>query len=234
MVAGASPTTKGRASLSRPNVDSSTSQGREATPAERKAQLARLADLGVAVPEDYRREVAMAGDWQTVAERPIWNQIKKEEGLEDFKDFKPDPTLNVGVRKRKLEGQEDDQDTGTTIVKKGWGSSIRGYPGSAGDGGDDLEELLSKQRKPQQHENTLTEETESQRGFGNPLNPDDNHAGEGEREPPSVKRENSEAFDVGSVPNLDTISSTVVKQESQETEPSVVFKKRKAKISGPS
>lgn len=35
---------------------------RRATPAERKAQLAKLAELGVAVPEDYRREVAIARD----------------------------------------------------------------------------------------------------------------------------------------------------------------------------
>lgn len=49
--------------------------------------------------------------------------------MDDSKDFKPDTTLNVGVRKRKLDGQEEEKEAGTTVVRKGWVSTKRGYPG---------------------------------------------------------------------------------------------------------
>jgi len=98
---------------------------------ERKRQLQQLADMGVAVPKEYRKQMAMAGDWETVAVR----QIKQEE------DIKPD-VLNVGVRKRKYEGQEEEEEAGETVVRKGWGSTTRVYPGSAGGKVEDIAALM--------------------------------------------------------------------------------------------
>ncbi|KAF1814332.1 hypothetical protein P152DRAFT_413039, partial [Eremomyces bilateralis CBS 781.70] len=36
---------------------------RQATTEERKRQMAQLAEMGVAVPEEFRGEMAMAGEW---------------------------------------------------------------------------------------------------------------------------------------------------------------------------
>ena len=111
-------------------AQSTSGPAKKATADDRKRQLKQLADLGVAVPEAYRREVAMAGDWETVSVR----QIKKEE------DVKPD-VLSFGTHKRKFEGQEEEEEAGTTVVRKGWGSTTKKYPGSGG-GVEDIESLL--------------------------------------------------------------------------------------------
>ena len=120
------------------NPPSSAAPSKQATLAERKQQMAQLAAMGVAVPEDFRREMAMAGDWQTLSERPIYSEgLKKEE---DDEDVKPS-NLNIGVRKRKFEGQEEEEEAGETVVRRGWGSTTRTYPGA---GGDDLDTLLEQ------------------------------------------------------------------------------------------
>ncbi|KAL2051925.1 hypothetical protein ABVK25_007840 [Lepraria finkii] len=109
----------------------------QATPADRKKQLAQLVELGVAVPEDFRKEMAMAGDWQTTSQRLIYDTVKEKEVNEDVKTG----GLNIGVRKRKFESQEEEA-AGETVVRRGWGSTIRTYPGIGGDGDDDLDTLL--------------------------------------------------------------------------------------------
>ena len=102
--------------------------------------MTKLAEMGVAIPEEFRREMAMVGDWQTLSQRVIDGEtegVKKEELDEDTKSS----GLNVGVRKRKHEGEEEEEDGGVTIVKRGWGNTTRTYPGSGGDD-DDLDALL--------------------------------------------------------------------------------------------
>ncbi|KAL8742951.1 MAG: hypothetical protein Q9190_004642 [Brigantiaea leucoxantha] len=113
-----------------------TNVPRQVTPAERKQQLVKLAEMGVAVPEDFRREVAMAGDWETISETPVYQSMKAED-----QDVKPGAILSVGVRKRKLE-EEQQQETRDIISRQGWGSKQREYPVSATSTGDDLEALL--------------------------------------------------------------------------------------------
>lgn len=121
---------------------------RQATPAERKAQLAQLAAMGVAVPEDFRREMAMAGDWETVSEMPVYEDfVKKEEDTKDAKSsvLKDGPSqLNIGIRKRKYEGQEEEEEAGEKVMRKGWGSTTKAYPGFNSDA--DLDALLNNTR----------------------------------------------------------------------------------------
>lgn len=116
---------------------------REATPAVRKQQLAKLAEMGIAVPEDFRRGMAMAGEWQTVSEKPIYGSIKEEIAEE----AKLDLSISRGVQKREHEEQEDEEEAEETAVQRGWGIKTRQYPGATGDKGDDLEALL-KGTKP--------------------------------------------------------------------------------------
>jgi nitrogen fixation protein len=92
--------------------------------------MAQLAEMGVSVPDEHRGEVALAGGWQVVSQRAIEpdDQALKE------------PSLSVGVRKRKFEGQEEEEEAGEAIMKKGWGSTTKEYPSDTKQG---LEALLA-------------------------------------------------------------------------------------------
>ncbi|KAL4994970.1 hypothetical protein BDV10DRAFT_175668 [Aspergillus recurvatus] len=105
---------------------------------ERKKQMAQLAELGVAIPEEYRSDMALAGDWQTVSEKVI--RAEEEEKV---------PTL--GVRKRKHdqgidEEEEEAKREAERFVSKGWGSATRRYPG-AKDEEEDLDALLASTKE---------------------------------------------------------------------------------------
>lgn len=73
----------------------------------------------------------MAGDWQTISRKV---QPQPEEPI--------DEKLNVGIRKRKFDDDEEREDAGQTVARKGWGSTTRTYPGSQ-PVDDDLHALLS-------------------------------------------------------------------------------------------
>ena len=106
---------------------------------DRKRQVAQLAALGVAVPEDFRTENAMVGNWQVTAQKITWdsNAGTKQEEEVDVK-----PGLNIGVRKRKTEeGEEDAEPAKLEEGKKRprYGRDVRGLPGNDD---DDLNALL--------------------------------------------------------------------------------------------
>lgn len=211
----------------------SVSANQQATPADRKRQLAQLAEMGVAIPEDFRREMAMAGDWQTTSERPVYENdfVKKEEA----EDVKPGG-LNVGVRKRKFEGQEEEEEAGETVVRRGWGSTIRAYPGPGGDE-DDLSTLLQSMKR-------VTREGEGLPALGSGLSSQpeqaDSHVRKKDSQPgldsPKIKGEEP-AEPADSIGVQNTVPSTAfveaplgsLKQEEDPPDSGVVFKKRKAK-----
>ena len=129
----------------RPNFHPPTNGTRQATPAERRQQLAQLAEMGVAVPEEFRRDLAMAGDWQVVSEKPLYEaSVKEEEG--GYEESKPPQGMSIGVRKRKFEGQEEaegeEDEAGEMVARKGWGSMLHTYPDPRGE--EDLDSLLGK------------------------------------------------------------------------------------------
>ena len=209
----------------------STSGPREATPAERKAQMMKLAEMGVAVPEDFRRETAMAGDWQTLSERPVWSRAKKEEDHDDFKDFKPDPTLNVGIQKRKIEREDEAEETGPTVIRKGWGSTVKRYPGCNADNNDDLDALLDSTVRSKRVENGA---------HGGPAGESKNQqesyttTPESTSTAPALKKEHSEVIDLNNLQSPQAHLPGRIKQEDSDTQAPVVFKKRKTKSSQPS
>ena len=173
----------------------------------------------------------MAGDWQTTSERLIYENdfLKKEEAG----DVKPEG-LNVGVRKRKIEGQEEEEEAGETVVRKGWGSTIRTYPGAGGDE-EDLDTLLKSTKR-------VIREGEGMQTLGSGrssrLEQKDDHATTEETriglDSPAIKKEESTGS--GGIP--DTVlnktapteaSPKSLKQEENAPDSGVVFKKRKAK-----
>lgn len=204
------------------------SASRQATPADRKKQLAQLAELGVAVPEDFRKEMAMVGDWQTTSERLIYDTVKKEE---DGGDVKPEG-LNIGVRKRKFEGQEEEEEAGETVVRRGWGSTVRAYPGEDDD--NDLDALLMTTKALKREEGDIE---------GKPVTSSFPRAGglidrSVEMDAPSIaadgqhiKREESSENVVlpETIPTSKVVEAPAIKQEDDVAVAGVVFKKRKAK-----
>jgi hypothetical protein len=108
---------------------------KQASAEERKRQIQQLAAMGVVVPKEFRAEVAMPGEWETVAVKKMPLPPKREE-----EDVKPE-ALALGVRKRKFEGQEEEEEAGEVVVRKGWGHTTRNYPGGYA-AVDDIEALM--------------------------------------------------------------------------------------------
>lgn len=108
----------------------SSSSSSQASAAERKKQLAQLVDMGIAVPDEYRGDMALAGEWKVTSQRNI-EEPKAEE------------PLSVGIRKRKFEGQEEEEEAGEIVVRRGWGSTLKRFPGNDRADTTDLDSLLS-------------------------------------------------------------------------------------------
>ena len=166
----------------------------------------------------------MTGDWQTLKKQVV------DETLTE-------PLLSTGVKKRKYEGQEEDEEekeaAGEAIVRRGWGATTKDYPGRDT---TDLDDLLSSSVSVKK-ENLDLRTSPNKRS--EPLSPQ-----QGDR----MRQAKDEAVP-GNSPKAEDSSanvaqnSTLVKEESETTAaaPSIdripeevsipVFKKRKAKAS---
>ena len=176
--------------------------------------------MGVGVPEDFRKEMAMAGDWQITSQRLLCENVKKEE---DNGDVKP-AELNVGVRKRKLDGQEEEEEAGEMVVRKGWGSTIRTYPGTNDDAEDDLDALLNSRKTMKRVgaglEDTKPGRSSSQTGRAADHSPD---------RPPIKQEDSADAAIISDMTADSNHTGNVPIKQEETASPGVVFKKRKAK-----
>ena len=177
--------------------------------------------MGVSIPDEFRREMALAGEWQTTSITPIQQPEKDEEGK---------PIKSIGVRKRKhegVEGEEEDEERNEEqrFVSKGWGSTTRKYPG-AGEDKEDLDALLESTKSIKKTETTKEEEEEgtTKKEPAEDVPPattikgeDDTAAAPEANQPPSIQEESSSAAPVKS------------EREAEEPAAGVVFKKRKPK-----
>jgi hypothetical protein len=108
---GAGPSSMATSScLSRGPTPSVPKVQARATPSQRKQQLAQLAELGVSIPDGYRPDMAMAGEWQVTAERIIEPDGEKKTDA-----------LALGVRKRVVEEDEGEVE----VKKRRWGSTYK-------------------------------------------------------------------------------------------------------------
>ena len=199
---------------------------RQATPADRKRQLQQLADMGVAVPEETRREMAMAGEWQIQSVTPVYKKVEIVEKEEDDEDQKSS-TLAVGVRKRRLE--EEEEEAGEAVVKKGWGSTTRTW--QTGDNGD-LDNLLKATKRIKPRPNPSSEASPpkeslvtSQKGEQSPNEHSESLVHQ------RIKREKSED---ASAPTAEferpfVSANVAVKSEDDVAEPVGIFKRRKSR-----
>lgn len=200
-----------------------------ATLAERKQQIAQLAEMGVAIPDEFRKEMAMVGDWTVVSETVEEDEAKKS-AAEAAK-------LNVGVRKRKIpEGEVEEE---ATVVRKGWGSKFKRLPEDE----EDLDTLLAmttslskKKRKEGGDDEVDKSEEELKEG----IKGEDMDAVMVKKESPGIEEASTvpeqvktEAEDGAKKEETGDVSLSEIPEASKESStediPTVVFKKRKAK-----
>lgn len=110
---------------------------KKATVDDRKRQWEQLVAMGITVPEAARGDMAIAGDWKKVSEEVVGE-------VDEDGEFRA-VALNKGVRKRKIDEEEEEQEAAGEIItkRKGWGHKFKAFPGSKG-ADDDIESLLGK------------------------------------------------------------------------------------------
>ncbi|RFU36292.1 hypothetical protein B7463_g39, partial [Scytalidium lignicola] len=99
----------------------------QATAVQRKQQLAQLAEMGINIPDEFRGEMAMAGEWKVTSERIIDQEVGQKN---------PD-AIGFGVRKRPV---EEDEELMVESKRKKWGPRYRTLPSQ--EDTDDLDALL--------------------------------------------------------------------------------------------
>lgn len=171
--------------------------------------------MGVAIPEEFRGDMALAGEWKTVSERVIEEEKPK---------ISSSAAAAVGVRKRKLENGEEEEHAPVRFVSKGWGSAVRQYPGSQGD--EDLDALLESTKEIKKVKPSVPNavDTTTKDVVDTPVKTEGDSTAPETDETSRVKKEEEEPSDVA------TSSVPAVKAESEEAAaPGVVFKKRRPK-----
>lgn len=180
---------------------------------ERKKQMAQLAEMGIAIPDEYRGDMALAGEWQTLSETKVEPQAA--EGA----------AKALGVRKRKHEGDDEEAEAQAAgqAVSKGWGSKMRTYPG-AQDDDEDLDALLASTKDLKKTKtSTPAEEPEEQKPEPTPSNvKEEAPASKGPEATESTQVKAEETGGISAPP-------TEEKPQSEEA-PGFVFKKRKSKV----
>jgi hypothetical protein len=173
--------------------------------------------MGVAIPDEFRPDMAMAGEWQVTSER-----IVEPDG-----ERKPE-AMALGVRKRIADEEEAEE---IEAKKRRWGSTYRSHPAEDEDG--DLDALLSNairkgkglavkiemkgEVKQEVDEGAKAEPRTEGRASDIPPNDAEKQLG--------IKRETSEGEAI-----LPAVADADLKQEAEEPGAvGVVFKKRKAK-----
>lgn len=177
--------------------------------------------MGIAIPEHARAEMAMVGDWQTVARKL---EIEPEQSQDD--------KLNIGVRKRKYDGDEDAENAEEIMVRKGWGSKLKRYPARDDRSDDGLDALLAQ---------PITKQSSKSVGEDVVVKTDDTDVKvkhEELAESTALPADEDSRNSPGTASNLLTPHSEVATKDSESNlgsadEPKPVFKKRKPKQTVP-
>lgn len=173
--------------------------------------MSQLAEMGISIPDEFRPDMAMAGEWQVTAERVIDSNAEK----------KPE-ALALGVRKREAVDDEDEE----LSRKRKWGSRYKSHP-AVQEEDLDLDALLNTvTRKPK-----VEVQEEIKREVKQEVK--DEPTDEVKLEPveASVAEDDKSAVKIEAPEGGDAISADIPQSEATSTGAAtgVVFKKRKAK-----
>lgn len=195
----------------------------QATAQDLKKQAAQLLELGIGVPDEFRGELAVPGEWQVMNQRVI-----EPEGVNmDSKDV---TARAIGVKKREVEVDEEEEIEKKKVRR---GPRYRAYPGQEEED-QDLDALLNQLTAPKLKVEAKEEPRDAFSSFKQ--NQDPTHAQD------AVKQETHDGVDVKPDPEQATQGQEPVLADvplARETPaasvkpegvvPGVVFKKRKAK-----
>ncbi|KAH8159822.1 hypothetical protein CIB48_g8429 [Xylaria polymorpha] len=198
---------------------SSTAGATTATAAQRQQQWEQLADMGINVPTELRRDMALAGEWTVTNTRVIDDRPDPGDNDGDSKPANAD-TVATGVRKRPKQEDEEDRDEEAKVQglfkkPRRWGRDSK----HAVEEDVALDALLSA---------PLTKPIKKEEG-------EDTQPAIKEGSPPAIKKEEPEADGILSTitePTANEQSAVPTVKEEGDKEPSepvVVFKKRKPK-----
>lgn len=192
----------------------------QATPAQRKQQLAQLAEMGVSIPDEFKPDMAMAGEWT----------VTKETVLEANGERKTE-AVALGVRKREPNDEEQEE---AEIKKKRWGSKFRSHPVDEDEGDLDalLDQAMAKPLKPVEVAVVAPKfEMKMTKSNIKVESPPDTATNETEKEIPKAEEEVKKEFPnaLADIPTLGTAEETPKQEDDEEVPTGVVFKKRKAK-----
>jgi hypothetical protein len=190
----------------------------QSTPSQKKQQVAQLAEMGISIPDEFRGEMAMAGEWQVTSQRILEPQAEGE--------TKPE-AIGFGVRKRAVE--EEDEEV-VQAKRSKWGSAYRKHP-EVNTEDDDLDALLSQATAPkptgavpevkEEAPSVKEEIVKVENVDGVQIKPDPDQIA-------SIKQEPS--LDELPLPSTITAAPDVnIKHEEGQPAVGVFFKKRKAK-----
>lgn len=200
----------------------------QATAADLKRQAAQLLELGIGVPDEFRGELAVPGEWTVTAQRVIG-----PEGV-NLKSDRAEARA-LGVRKRE-EVKDEEEEIEKKKVKRT--PRYKTYPGGEEED-QDLDALLNQVTAPKMKE----EETKAQGGFASFKQEPDAPEGEAVKQgtvdganikpdPEAASSEVKAEPALADVPHVDDAapaSEAAVKREEGVSAGGVVFKKRKAK-----
>ncbi|KAI0553170.1 hypothetical protein F4679DRAFT_499018 [Xylaria curta] len=210
-------TTKPSASSSSSTAGAATAT---ATPAQRQQQWEQLAEMGISVPTELRRDMALAGEWTITNTRVINDVPDSSNNDSDSKPTNVD-AVAAGVRKRPKQEDEEDRDEEEAKVQnlfkkpRKWGRDTK----DAGEENAALDALLSA---------PLAKPPKKEEG-------EDVKPAVKEDSPPTIKKEESETDGLSSgitqpaVDENSTIPNVKEERDKEPSEPIVVFKKRKPK-----
>lgn len=184
--------------------------------------MAQLAEMGVAIPDEYRGDMALAGEWQTLSE----TKIVDLEGA----------AKSIGVRKRKHDGdEEDEEDDGGNpserLVSKGWGSRMREYPGAQNDDDDDLDSLLASTKDLKKSKDPVPDLESEETKLDEEPKPE--LAASVKKEEEAAKSKDQETDNSAHIKTEEPGNLSVPPTEEKpqvEDAPGPVFKKRKTKV----
>ncbi|KAF2240486.1 hypothetical protein BU26DRAFT_611585 [Trematosphaeria pertusa] len=185
---------------------------KKATLEDRKRQWNQLAAMGIALPEEARGDMAIAGEWKVVSEQVVGE-------VDEQGEFRP--VLNKGIHKRKLDEDEEEQVAAREMItkKKGWGQTYKSFPGKNTNKDDDVEALFQKGKKA---------ETKDEQSV-DAKNEVKDEPGVKEEDAPSllqaIPTEEEEAASTKT--GRPGIAESLLKEEEDAPAPVVVFKKRK-------
>ncbi|KAF3761418.1 hypothetical protein M406DRAFT_50137 [Cryphonectria parasitica EP155] len=184
---------------------------------ERKRQAEQLALLGVSIPQEFRGDLAMAGEWSVTS-----TTIVEERPKDEDEDTNPEARAR-GIHKReRTEEEKEAEDAVKGLFKKPrqWGRDARA---AGGETSEDLDALLSGGLEAEPAGNGVKQEVAADED----LPPIKQEQADGDESIPAAEI-SSEAVDKPDVPSVKTEDAAAEAQGGVEA-PVVAFKKRKPK-----